>query len=359
MRILHVFRTPIGGLFRHVCDLVRGQVALGHEVGIFCDSSTGGAGAEAALAKLAPLCKIGITRLPMAVLPSLSDIKCISMARRIAFEKKIDVVHGHGAKGGLYARLTGRKNVYTPHGGSLHYNWGAFPGVLFMSTEWGLRHFTSGLAFVCEFERDLFARKVGTGSCKINVVHNGLWAEEFKPVPVSHDARDMLFVGEMCSRKGVDIFLRALAELKPRRKFTAAMVGDGEDIEAYKHLSAELGLSDQVTFLGRMGIANALPLGKVFVLPSRLESFPYVVLEAIAAAKAIISTNVGGLREVLPETLLCKSEDVSGLATKIEDVFDNLPKYQQLANQLGIDAPRNFSAEGMVKSITGFYGMLK
>ena len=42
MKILHVFRTPVGGLFRHVRDLARGQAALGHEVGIICDSTTGG-----------------------------------------------------------------------------------------------------------------------------------------------------------------------------------------------------------------------------------------------------------------------------------------------------------------------------
>ena len=38
MKILHVFRTPVGGLFRHVRDLARGQSNLGHEVGIICDS---------------------------------------------------------------------------------------------------------------------------------------------------------------------------------------------------------------------------------------------------------------------------------------------------------------------------------
>jgi glycosyltransferase involved in cell wall biosynthesis len=359
MRILHVFRAPFGGLFRHVCDLVRGQNALGHDVGIFCDSSTGGANADSVLAKLAPLCKLGVTRLPMSVLPNLTDFNCISTMRKLASQHNVDVVHGHGAKGGLYARLSGKPNVYTPHGGSLHYNWVAFPGFLFMATEWTLLRFTSGLAFVCDFERDLFAKKIGIGRAKVNVVHNGLWAEEFKAVAPAADASDILFVGEMCSRKGVDVLLRSLAELKEKRKLTAALVGDGEDIDAYKALSTQLGLDDQVKFLGRMGIATALPLGKVFILPSRLESFPYVVLEAIAAARAIISTKVGGLSEVLPDTLLCEAESVSALSAKIEDVFDNLPKYQSLANQLGVDAPKNFSAEGMVKRITDFYTRLK
>ena len=51
-RILHVFRAPLGGLFRHVLDVARGQIARGHAVGIFCDSTTGGVRADETLADL-------------------------------------------------------------------------------------------------------------------------------------------------------------------------------------------------------------------------------------------------------------------------------------------------------------------
>jgi hypothetical protein len=47
MRILHCLRAPVGGLFRHVTDLARQQVADGHQVGIIADSTTGGSAAEA------------------------------------------------------------------------------------------------------------------------------------------------------------------------------------------------------------------------------------------------------------------------------------------------------------------------
>jgi glycosyltransferase involved in cell wall biosynthesis len=363
LRILHVFRAPVGGLFRHVCDLVRGQVELGHDVGIFCDSTIGGANAEAALAKILPLCKLGITRLPMSIMPKFGDLRCVSHVRKLAVDLDIDILHGHGAKGGLYARLAaklaGRRTVYTPHGGSVHYNWPAFPGALFLTTELGLRYCTAGLAFVCEYERELYARKIGTGRIPISVVHNGLWSEEFKAVPPAADASDLLFVGEMCHRKGVDIMLRAIAALKPQRRLTAAMVGDGPDIEEYKVLTHELGLAEQVRFCGRLGIAEALPMGKLFVLPSRNESFPYVVLEAIAAAKPVISTKVGGLTEVLPEMLLYQSEDVSALTEKLRDVFDNPNTYQSIADQLSAEAPQKFSAESMVRRVTDFYSQLK
>ena len=62
LRILHVLRSPVGGLFRHVVDLSRAQTARGHEVGIVADRSTGGARAEAALAALAPDLALVLTR---------------------------------------------------------------------------------------------------------------------------------------------------------------------------------------------------------------------------------------------------------------------------------------------------------
>jgi glycosyltransferase involved in cell wall biosynthesis len=363
MRILHVFRGPIGGLFRHVCDLVRGQHALGHEIGILCDSSTGGKSADKVLSNLAPLCTLGIARLPMSNMPNLADLPCIAKARQMTREHKIDIIHGHGAKGGLYARLaalmTRKSAVYTPHGGSLHYNWSEFPGFFFVATEWALRHCTAGFAFVCDYERDLFTTKIGVGSAQVNMVHNGLWAEEFKRADSASNAHDILFVGELCHRKGVDILINAVAELKPKRKLSVALVGDGPETEEYKVLVNSLGLDDQISFLGRLPIAKALPLGRLFVLPSRAESFPYVILEAIAASRPTISTKIAGIGEVLPESLLYQTEDVSALTAKLRDVFENFTSYQKITDRIGAEAPQHFSAENMVRSITDFYEQIK
>ena len=69
MKILHAFRTPVGGLFRHVRDLARGQSELGHEVGIICDSTTGGQVASGLLDSIAPHCSLGIARIGISRLP--------------------------------------------------------------------------------------------------------------------------------------------------------------------------------------------------------------------------------------------------------------------------------------------------
>jgi hypothetical protein len=67
LNILHVLRAPLGGLFRHVVDLVQGQAARGHRVGLIVDSTTGGARAETALAALAPHLALGVQRVAISV----------------------------------------------------------------------------------------------------------------------------------------------------------------------------------------------------------------------------------------------------------------------------------------------------
>ncbi len=160
MKILHVFRTPVGGLFRHVRDLARGQCELGHEVGIICDSTTGGKVAAELLERTLPFCSLGIERIGISRLPGLGDLSATKTTREHAQKLAVDIIHGHGAKGGLYGRLAARAlgipSVYTPHGGSLHYRWPAFPGFVFLATEWALAQLGSGMIFVCEFERQRF-----------------------------------------------------------------------------------------------------------------------------------------------------------------------------------------------------------
>ena len=66
LNIIHVFRAPVGGLFRHVVDLVRGQIARGHRVGIIADSTTGNARSDEIFAELAPQLALGLTRIRCA-----------------------------------------------------------------------------------------------------------------------------------------------------------------------------------------------------------------------------------------------------------------------------------------------------
>jgi glycosyltransferase involved in cell wall biosynthesis len=355
LRIIHVFRAPAGGLFRHVRDLVRGQSDMGHEVGLVCDARSG----DAALGPIEERCALGIHRLEIDRLPGLSDLSAARDVSRICAPRKPDILHGHGAKGGLYARLAGRilsvPAVYTPHGGSLHHAWASPKGAAYLGAERLLLRRGQGLLFVCEFERRLFEQKIGLGGLPFRVVHNGLWPEEFEPVAPAPAATDILFIGELRELKGVGDLLAAMAELSSSwRPLTATIVGDGPDRPRFEKQAQGLGLSGRVKFAGQMAARPAFALGRLLVVPSHAESFPYIVLEAAAAQVPMIATNVGGIPEVLPRKMLAAPRDPAALASHIRNRLQQLENTQQSAADLAREAKRRFDASTMCADITSF-----
>jgi glycosyltransferase involved in cell wall biosynthesis len=302
--ILHVMRAPVGGLFRHVVDLVRGQAAQGHRVGLIADASTGGARAEAALAELAPALALGLTRVAMSRQLGPQDIAACRHVSRRAAEVAAHVVHGHGAKGGAYARLAQAPQdqqaphairVYTPHGGSLHYAWGTPAGFLYLAAERLLMRRTDLFLFESAYGLDVFRRKVGDPGGRARVVHNGVADSEFAPVAPAADATDLLLVGELRLLKGVDVLIAAVTRLAAEgRPVTVTVVGDGPDRARFEAAAR----GHAVRFVGAMPARAAFARGRVLVVPSRAESLPYIVLEAAAAAVPLIATRVGGIPEI-------------------------------------------------------------
>ena len=132
LKILHILRAPLGGLFRHVVDVASGQSARGHRVGLIVDSTTGGARADAALAELLPHLALGLQRVAIARELGPSDIFALHVISQRIGLLGPDVLHGHGAKGAALARLAPSApnaiRVYTPHGGSLVYSPGTLRG---------------------------------------------------------------------------------------------------------------------------------------------------------------------------------------------------------------------------------------
>ncbi len=362
MRILHVFRTPVGGLFRHVRDVARGQAGLGHDVAILCDSITGGDFAKSLLTGVEQYCSLGVERIPISRLPGMSDVSGVLQTRSYAAAIKPDIIHCHGAKGGLYgriaARLLGIPSVYTAHGGSLHYSWSSPSGAAFLSAEKALAAIGTAMHFVCEFERQTFADKIGLGSKPHAMIHNGLWPEEFEPAMPGPEAADILFLGDMRVLKGVDILLLALAEINRSRRVTASLAGDGPDLELFRQQRDRLGLSGLVNFPGRMSAREAFTLGRILVMPSRAESFPYVVLEACAAGVALIASNVGGIPEVLPADYLVPVNDAGALAARLAQALSAPGEAASSAAASRERLRTEFSAEAMVRSILDLYGLL-
>lgn len=310
LRILHCFRSPVGGIFRHVRDLAEEHARAGHEVGILCDSITGGSFEDSLFDGIRPHLSLGLRRLAIRRSIGLSDLSAFFETYNEVKELKPDILHGHGAKGGAFARMVGSRlrvsgscvaRLYSPHGGSLHYDQRTARGQLYFGIERMLERWTDSLVFVSDYERRTYTKKIGQPTTDWRLIFNGVRPSEFEPVTAPPDAPDFLYIGMMRDLKGPDIFIDGLrrAEQIAGRPLRAVMVGDGDDKPRYREKISTMGLGARVTMHDAMPARQAFALAKHVVVPSRAESMPYIVIEAVAAGKSMLATRVGGIPEIL------------------------------------------------------------
>ncbi|MBO9133165.1 glycosyltransferase family 4 protein [Rhizobium sp. B230/85] len=327
LRIIHCFRSPVGGIFRHVRDLAEQHSRAGHHVGIVCDSLTGGAHEDALFDEIKPFLTLGLTRMPIRRSVSFADMPAIWRGYRTIKSLRPDVLHGHGAKGGMLARVIGtvlRVNkyrvarVYTAHGGSLHFSKASLKGRAVFTMERLQERLTDALIFICDFERHAYEAKVGPPSPMSRLVYNGINERDFRTVPTRSDSVDFVYIGMLRDLKGPDLFIEAFGQTERLvgRPLSALLIGDGQDREKYMRMIVAGGLYPRVGILPAMRIEDALSMSQTVVVPSRAESMPYIVLEALAASKGVIASAVGGIPEVLGATSegLAKAGNVADLA---------------------------------------------
>ncbi|MEL7048888.1 MAG: glycosyltransferase family 4 protein, partial [Pseudomonadota bacterium] len=196
----------------------------------------------------------------------------------------------------------------------------------------------------------------------MQVIHNGLLSKDFSGVEVHSEASDFLFVGELRKLKGVDLLLEALAAVNACRKagqppIRATIVGDGPDAEEFKQLALQLGVERHVQFTGAMPVRDAMVQGQCLILPSRAESLPYIALEAAAAGRPLIATDVGGLSEIVQgsETGLVKPDNAVALGQAMAQFLANRAGAYRKANLLKEIVADRFSVADMTTAIDDFY----
>lgn len=357
LRILQVLRAPVGGLFRHVVDLTRGLVTRGHSVGLVMDAGDAGPRWESLISEIAALAPLGVTRIAMPRSVGTRDVSAVRHVYGRIRAQSIDVVHGHGAKGGAYARIAATLarrgiRIYTPHGGSLHFAPGSLQGRLYHGLERLLARATDAVVFESDFARRGFADMLGLASDHWPVIYNGLAADEFEPVLIAPDACDIVFVGELRALKGVDVLIDALAMLP---QATALFVGAGPEESQFQARAAPLG--KRVRFAPPMPARAAFALGRNVVVPSRAESLPYLVLEAAAAGHPLIATRVGGIPEIFGElgTHLVPAGNTRLLATAIRANLDDASAARIRAQRLRELIRGRFNVERMTNDIVTLY----
>ncbi|MDM9629297.1 glycosyltransferase family 4 protein [Rhizobium sp. S152] len=367
LRILHCFRSPVGGIFRHVRDLVMEHSKAGHEVGIICDSSTGGEHEDNLFDDIRPYLALGLTRVPIRRSVSFSDIGVMWEAYKNIKSLRPDVLHGHGAKGGVLARLVGsalRVNrysvarLYTAHGGSLHYNRASLTGQFVLRMERLQEHFTDALVFICEYERDTYTKKVGRPRTETRLIYNGIGERDFEIIPTRSDAVHYIYVGMLRDLKGPDLFIDAFAKAERilGRPLSALMIGDGPDRDRYRDMMVERGLGKRIGMLPAMRVQQAFGMAQNLVVPSRAEAMPYIVLEGLAAGKTIIATRVGGIPEALGKDspALAQPDDADDLARIMADAIRVPGWHDQTMPEMG-KVKAVFSASVMANDVLRLY----
>jgi glycosyltransferase involved in cell wall biosynthesis len=367
LRIVHVLRAPLGGLFRHVLDVTREQIARGHEVGIIADSLTGGSQADRVLAELAPKLALGLFRLPIRRLPHPTDILALMQIDARLRALRPDVVHGHGSKGGTFARLPGLLpfrggaiRAYTPHGGSFNYRPGSISNRAYMFAERLLERGTDLFLFESAYIGRRFREDVGATAKLARIVLNGISEAELVPVRPGEGAADFVYVGEWRSAKGIDTLIDAVALINKRHGIVATLVlvGSGPDEAILYDRAAARRVREQIRFVPPMRARDAFRLGRIMVVPSRAESLPYVVLEAAGAHVPLVATNVGGIPEIFGpyRDRLIPPNDPNALADALHRALSApLVELNAEADQLAAFVGSRFSLSGMADGVIAAY----
>ncbi|NMD26171.1 MAG: glycosyltransferase [Actinobacteria bacterium] len=218
-----------------------------------------------------------------------------------------------------------------------------------------------GLRALFDLERELFAGAHHVHGISQAVVHtiDQLYREPFTEVPVTvapigvrdrhvHELRDaqasptVLFVGRLEQRKGIDIFLQAVATaapLHPSAHFQVAGADPAGIAEQWRLDHAGDELADRVEFLGEVDdeqLHHLYASAHIVVLPSRYESFGLVVVEAMMHGAAVLSTDIGGIAEVTRDgidAVLVPPADAPALAAAMSALLDDPARRAALGDE--------------------------
>jgi glycosyltransferase involved in cell wall biosynthesis len=378
MRIINVVtRLNIGGSSPPIISLAAGLPQYGHESLLVVGTPSAAEGSMNADAERAGVELFHVPELQRAP-DVLKDTKALSALVRLFHRRRPDVVGTHlskaGALGRVAARIAGTKViVHTYHAKAFYVfdrRWKEQATIL---SERVLTRFGSGSIVVSEKQRRDFVDLRIDSPARLRVVRYGLKLERYLEAPVlPHTLREELglpagcrlvgVVGRLVNMKGQEVFIRAAAKLA--RQFDDVyflLVGDGDNRRDYEALVGELRLGNRVLFLGwRRDVPSVLGNLDVVVLPTvnDFEGTPLAVIEALAANRPVVATDVGGVSEVIRDGetgMLVPVRDESQMVLAITSMLSNPARASAMAERGRDLVSRLYREADMIREIERYY----
>ncbi len=193
---------------------------------------------------------------------------------------------------------------------------------------------------ISEMNRRLSAEFYGLPACRIEMVVNPVKIDSGPAAPADADTKyDFISVGRLVEQKNPMMLLRAMRTVCNRHPETSlAIVGDGPMMVELRGLCSELGLDDNVTFLGvRDDVCLLLAQSSIFVSSSDYEGLPMTMLEAMAACRPLVGTDVGGVVDIIHDKengIVVPKGDVYALAEAMTYLYEN-PEVARVMGKAG------------------------
>lgn len=375
MNIMQIIGEPTGGIRRHVHSIIYDLM----DKNIACSYVYSVKGQDAVFIEdMDHFIKRGITSLQLVLhkAPHLNDLDNVLKIYSLCKKQKIDIIHAHSAKAGVYARIVGMllhiKVIYTPHGGVLHDAYSTMAKWVYLSVEKLLMLVTDLLIFESEYSKKAYFLKVGIPKCKFIVNYNGVSPCKIK---ITHSVPPMILnrqyyhagiFARLHELKGQELAIEAIARLNRShilgKEIILHLFGSGENEHKLRELAGTLpGAQGFVFFYG--DIDNPEEVMKelnTVLIPSFFESFSYVAAEAMLAGVPVIAARVGGLQEVLADNagLLFDKHDPAELASAVEYLFSKQFNAAALIERARKRCQLQFNQDVMLNNIFFEYNCL-
>ncbi|MBK5210891.1 MAG: glycosyltransferase family 4 protein [Coriobacteriia bacterium] len=364
MRILHVAAANSlqGGGEKHVADLMTELAKRGDDVALVAPD-----GGD--LERVAE--DLGVKYYPASIASGYSSAR-VKAVRRAIEDFKPDIVHAHGHRAAMFARLADRQAslrvVYTLHG--IHVGRGMLAPVK-TAIERRLCSHTAYFIVTCRADEELGRKLRILDQSRCRVVYNGIKDAVYrdekgsfrKEFGLSIDDVLVLHVGRLNPQKDQKTLIDAVASIKQPvgYDFKLVMICPGED-EARREMQSYVeskSYAGKIEILpGRPNLARAYADSDIFTLSSVGEGTPYSVLEAMQGGCAVVSTAVGGVVEAVEEDssgLLVPPKNPSALGERLNELEQDKTKCREFGLRGAHIVEERYTLSAMVDQLVEVY----